>query len=211
MEDLLAMKDTARRADLLFMGSIKGWFVMSYVVCTTCFWLSEAPTRGPLRGPQRCRCEEQVKPEYGVLDCPSGFHLCHICATTVVGGTSRWSWEACTFCRSVNTSTQKKFGFSLALGRHSIMNGISIPLKEKLAADDPRYAEMINFVNFSVTLSDWGILRARQMFELVPEWNLLKVVSLEDWQKKFKNDRKTSLAALKNYYGVKEFSDLLKK
>ena len=28
MEDLLAMKDTARRADLLFMGSIKGWFVM---------------------------------------------------------------------------------------------------------------------------------------------------------------------------------------
>ena len=29
MEDLLAMKDTARRADLLFMGSIKGWFVMS--------------------------------------------------------------------------------------------------------------------------------------------------------------------------------------
>jgi hypothetical protein len=43
----------------------------------------------------------------------------------------------------------------------------------------------------------------------VPEWKLLKVVSLEDWLKKFKNDRKTSLAALKNYYGVKEFSDLL--
>jgi len=31
MEDLLAMKDTARRADLLFMGSIKGWFVMSEI------------------------------------------------------------------------------------------------------------------------------------------------------------------------------------
>jgi len=91
------------------------------------------------------------------------------------------------------------------------MNGISIPLKEKLAADDSRYAELINFVNFSVTLSDWGILRARQMFESVPEWKLLKAVSLEDWQKKFKNDRKTSLAALKNYYGVKEFSELLKK
>jgi hypothetical protein len=29
MEDLLAMKDTARRADLLFVRSIKGWFVMS--------------------------------------------------------------------------------------------------------------------------------------------------------------------------------------
>jgi hypothetical protein len=45
----------------------------------------------------------------------------------------------------------------------------------------------------------------------VPEWESLKVVSLEDWQKKFKSGRETSLAALKNYYGVKEFSDLLKK
>ena len=89
------------------------------------------------------------------------------------------------------------------------MNGISIPLKEKLEVDDKRVMDLINFANFSVTLSDWGILRARQVFESVPEWNLLKVVSLEDWQKKFKNDLKTSLVALKNYYGVKEFSDLL--
>jgi hypothetical protein len=29
MEDLLAMKDTVRRADLLYVRSIKGWFVMS--------------------------------------------------------------------------------------------------------------------------------------------------------------------------------------
>jgi hypothetical protein len=136
MEDLLAMKDTARRADLLNVRSIKGWFVMSYVVCTTCYWLSEAPTRGPLRGPQRCSCEAQVKQNYGVLDCPSGFHLCYICARTMVGGTSRWSWEACNFCLTANSGTQKKFGFSLALGRHSIMNGISIPLREKITADD---------------------------------------------------------------------------
>ena len=209
MEDLLAMKDTARRADLLFMGSIKGWFVMSYVVCTTCFWLSEAPTRGPLRGPQRCWCEEQVKRQDVSLDCPSGFHLCYICATTLVGGTSRWSWEACKFCLGVNSSTQKEFGFSLALGRHSIMNGISIPLREKLAADDQRVVDLMNFANFSVRLSDWGTLRARQLFESVPEWESLKAVSLEDWQKKFKNDRKTSLEALMKYYGVKEFSDLL--
>jgi hypothetical protein len=209
MEDLLAMKDTARRADLLFMGSIKGWFVMSYVVCTTCYWLSDAPTRGPLRGPQRCWCEEQVKQQYVSLDCPSGFHLCYICATTMVGGTSRWSWEACKLCLSVNSSTQKEFGFSLALGRHSIMNGISIPLREKLAADDQRVVDLMNFANFSVRLSDWGTLRARELFESVPEWKLLKAVSLEDWQKKFKNNRKTSLEALKNYYGVNEFSDLL--
>ena len=209
MEDLLAMKDTARRADLLFMGSIKGWFVMSYVVCTTCYWLSDVPTRGPNRGPQRCNCEEQVKSNYGVLDCPSGFHLCYICATTMVGGTSRWSWEACKFCLGVNSSTQKEFGFSLALGRHSIMNGISIPLREKLAADDQRVVDLMNFANFSVRLSDWGILKARQLFESVPEWGSLKVVSLEVWQKKFKNNRNTSLEALKNYYGVKEFSDLL--
>ncbi|MEJ6574066.1 MAG: hypothetical protein QNL78_02930 [Actinomycetes bacterium] len=89
------------------------------------------------------------------------------------------------------------------------MNGISIPLKEKLAADDPRYDDLINFVKSTVTLSDWGILQARQLFESVPEWESLKVVSLEAWQKKFKSNRNTSLVALKNYYGVKEFSDLL--
>ncbi len=112
-------------------------------------------------------------------------------------------------CLSVNSSTQKEFGFSLALGRHSIMNGISIPLREKLAADDQRVVDLMNFANFSVRLSDWGTLRARELFESVPEWKLLKAVSLEDWQKKFKNNRKTSLEALKNYYGVNEFSDLL--
>ena len=31
MEDLLAMKDTARRADLLNVRSIKGWSVMSEI------------------------------------------------------------------------------------------------------------------------------------------------------------------------------------
>jgi hypothetical protein len=89
------------------------------------------------------------------------------------------------------------------------MNGISIPLNEKLARDDKRFEDLITFANFSVRLSDWGTLRARQLFESVPEWESLKVVSLEDWQKKFKSNRKTSLEALKNYYGVKEFSDLL--
>jgi hypothetical protein len=89
------------------------------------------------------------------------------------------------------------------------MNGISIPLREKLAADDQRVVDLMNFANFSVRLSDWGILQARQLFESVPDWKSLKVVSLEDWQKKFKSNRKTSLEALKNYYGVKEFSDLL--
>ena len=209
MEDLLAMKDTARRADLLNARSIKDWFVMSYVVCTTCYWLSEAPIRGLHRGPQRCSCEEQVSRKDVSLDCPSGFHLCYICARTKVGGTSRWSWEACNFCLTANSGTHKKFGFSLALGRHSIMNGISIPLREKITADDQRVVDLLNFANFSVALSDWGILRARQLFESVPEWEPLKVVSLEDWQKKFKSSRETSLAALKNYYGVKEFSDLL--
>ena len=116
MEDLLAMKDTARRADLLNVRSIKDWFVMSYVVCTTCYWLSAAPTRGLHRGPQRCSCEEQVSRKDVSLDCPSGFHLCYICARTKVGGTSRWSWEACNFCLTANSGTQKKFGFSLALG-----------------------------------------------------------------------------------------------
>ena len=160
---------------------------------------------------QKCRCEEKYENLQKLVDCPNGYLLCLLCASAVAGGTSRWSWLACEDCQRVNTSLLKRFKINLPLGRHSIMNGISIPLREKLKADDQRIVDLMNFANFSVTLSDWGILRARQLFESVPEWSLLKVVSLEDWQKKFKNNRQTSLAALKNYYGVKEFSDLLKK
>ena len=97
------------------------------------------------------------------------------------------------------------------LGRHSIMNGVSIPLSTKLEDLGHGVKALIAFAEKSVEISDWGILRARELFESVPEWSQKKFVPVDEWEKKFKTDRKSSLEAFRLYYGVKHLSDLLKK
>jgi hypothetical protein len=102
-------------------------------------------------------------------------------------------------------------GFSLPLGRHSIMNGFSVPVSavgDELAAGAEA---LVAFIAKSVAISDWGSLQARELFESVPEWAKEDHISLEVWQKKFPASKEKSLAALRNYYGVKDLSDLLKK
>ena len=49
---------------------------MSLSLCTSCFALSDLSKQSS----QRCRCEEQIPVNLGMLDCPSGLHLCYICA-----------------------------------------------------------------------------------------------------------------------------------
>lgn len=53
--------------------------------------------------------------------------LCTVCCRGTGGGTSRWSWHPSPDCRAVNDSLGTLWGVRpLALGRHSIMNGISV-------------------------------------------------------------------------------------
>ena len=99
----------------------------------------------------------------------------------------------------------------MPLGRHSIMNGFSVPLSavgDELAAGA---GVLLAFVNKSVAISDWGLLQARELFESVPEWAKEDHISLDSWQKKFKASKEKSLAALQKYYGVKKLADLLKQ
>lgn len=180
---------------------------MSFSVCTTCFNLTDLTKRSS----QRCLCPTEEHVERNGVDCPTGFHLCDLCARAEAGGTSRWSWNACKCCLNVNVSTQKSLGFSLPLGRHSIMNGFSVPI----SAVSDELAEgvdaLLAFVKKSVAISDWGLLQARELFESVPEWAKEEHIALEVWQKKFKASKEKSLRALENYYGVNDLSDLLKK
>ena len=97
---------------------------MSLSLCTSCFRLSDLSKQSS----QRCRCEEQIPVNLGMLDCPSGLHLCYICARAVAGGFGRYSWNACKSCRAVNSGMTEWLGVSLPLGRHSIMNGIGISM-----------------------------------------------------------------------------------
>ena len=91
------------------------------------------------------------------------------------------------------------------------MNGFSVPA----SAEGEELAEgadtLMAFIAKSVAISDWGLLKAREMFESVPVWAKESHISLEVWQKKFPASKEESLAALRNYYGVKKLTDLLKK
>jgi len=180
---------------------------MSFSVCTTCFRLTDLTKQSS----QRCLCPTEEHPASDGVDCPTGFHLCDLCARAAAGGTGRFSWNACKCCLNVNANTQKSLGFSLPLGRHSIMNGFSVPVSavgDELAAGAEA---LVAFIAKSVAISDWGLLQARELFESVPEWAKEDHISLEVWQKKFPASKEKSLAALRNYYGVKDLSELLKK
>jgi hypothetical protein len=82
------------------------------------------------------------------------------------------------------------------------MNGVSITVQKKIERDDPSLVEMVRFIKKVGDLSEWGKNMTKVLYESVPEWAGLTHVSLEGWQKKYRNTNKTSLEALKNYWGL---------
>ena len=174
-------------------------------VCTTCFSLTSMGL-----GMQRCSCEENKA--YEGVDCPSGFILCYMCAATVAGGTSRYSWNACESCLKFNRYMAGKYGFSLPLGRHSIMNSISVPLRASSEVQEKAVAEMLKFVEVSGSISDWGLLQARTLYESAPTLSVLGIVPTAKWQAKFHLSKVAattrSVEAFKNYLRVDEFEEI---
>jgi hypothetical protein len=63
---------------------------------------------------------------------------------------------------------------------------------------------LIAFSQKSIALSDWGHLQVRALFESVPAWADHKVITVIEWEKKFKASKKRSRAAFAAYYGVDE-------
>jgi hypothetical protein len=82
------------------------------------------------------------------------------------------------------------------------MNGIGIPIQKKLEAGDPAIEEMLSFIKKVGQLSEWGNAQIKILYEAVPEWAGLTHVSLEGWRKKYRNSSKTSLEAMKKYWGL---------
>jgi hypothetical protein len=58
-------------------------------------------------------------------------------------------------------------------------------------------------------ISDWGALQARVLFESVPVWAERKVITMIEWEKKFKATKKRSRAAFAAFYGVEELWQVL--
>ena len=175
------------------------------LVCTSCFGLTSAG-----HGMQRCRCEKYQA--YPGVDCPSGYHLCYICSASVAGGTGRFSWNACEVCLKFNRRLQSKYGASLPLGRHSIMNGLSIPLNAPKEVQDEGINELMNFVETVESIADWGALQARVLFESVPMWEREPFITVARWEEKFALSKvkatTRSVNAFKQFMRIEDFSVL---
>jgi hypothetical protein len=65
------------------------------------------------------------------------------------------------------------------------MNGVAIPLniskKKQIGAID----QLIKSLEISSKVSDWGISRARVLFQSVPIWKSESYILLSEWEAKF--------------------------
>ena len=160
---------------------------------------------------QRCMCEEHKS--YPGVDCPGGFILCYMCSATIAGGPSRYAWNACESCLKFNRYLGRTYGFSLPLGRHSIMNSISVPLHASREVQEKATSEMLRFINVSGSISDWGLLQARTLFESAHAWAKEGIIPLAKWQAKFHLSKvkatSRSEQAFKDYLRVNEFEELV--
>jgi len=190
------MKYTARSADLYMSSGWESFVMFSFYVCTKCFGLT---SKGA--GMQRCSCEEYKS--YLGIDCPSGYHLCDICAASIAGGTSRYSWNACEVCLKLNRKLATDYGVNLPLGRHSIMNGIAIPFNISKKRQDEAIKQLIDSLDLSGSISDWGISQAQALFRSVPMWKNESHILLSKWEAKFAlttvRATSRSVAAFKQY------------
>jgi hypothetical protein len=89
------------------------------------------------------------------------------------------------------------------------MNGIGIPLSATRPEFEAGATALIAFSQKSVELSDWGHLQTRALFESVPAWADRKVITVIEWEKKFKASKKNSRVAFATYYGVEELWQVL--
>jgi hypothetical protein len=75
---------------------------------------------------QRCSCEPK-EPLWKGYDYNTAIELCHCCAATTVRSGSRWSPFFCDTCKERVLAYNRAAGFAvIPVGRHSIMNGISL-------------------------------------------------------------------------------------
>jgi hypothetical protein len=201
-EDLLALKYIARSAGLQLRSRLE-WFPMENLyVCTKCFGLT---SNG--QGMQRCSCEEFKK--YPGVDCPSGYHLCYICASSIAGGTGRYSWNVCAVCLKFGRKLAAERAIRIPLGRHSIMNGLAIPLSSNNDEQNSAINQLIRSLEIATDLAEWGPLQARALFESIPLWKKKKLISVNDWEAKFHlttvRATSRSVTAFKKYLKVESF------
>jgi hypothetical protein len=142
--------------------------------------------------PHLTRCKYATLPlrtapqRHAWLDCPSGYHLCYLCSIEVAGGLSRWSWEACDGCRKKNDRERQEGRAFYFLGRHSVMNGIALPMSEvRERKVNAGVRQMLDFIRSLEGLRLAALARTEAMWRSAERWNALSEIPVLDWRNEF--------------------------
>lgn len=128
---------------------------------------------------QSCR-DEDAPAKWEDADVSRDHDLCVICFRATAGGRSRWSWEACEDCRSVNSAVESAWGFRpFTLGRHSLMNGIGIRIGAPPEVREAQTARLVKFARGDDRLRAW---RASEYGRLAEQFDPLADIPLRVWQ-----------------------------
>ncbi|MFM8842517.1 MAG: hypothetical protein ACKOFU_07415 [Actinomycetota bacterium] len=148
-------------------------------------------------GLQRCACEPRHQKR--TEDCPNGFHLCFLCGISLAGGYSRWSWEVCANCLSSNEEFGRASGWKIPVGRHSVMNGIAIPINADAKALALASDALLGFMEHAQSLQEWGESEVRRLLEEQPKLKKLRFISIELWEKSHRPSQERSRDALQRF------------
>ena len=94
------------------------------------------------------------------------------------------------------------------------MNGIAIPIHATGSEQEEGIAEMLNFLDKAQSLTDWGDLQARTLFESVPMWRKEPFIQLKWWEGKFALSKvkatTRSVQMFKDYLQIDDFEELVR-
>lgn len=152
--------------------------------------------RLPIRW-QSCPCEDN--PVHWKADVSREKDLCIVCFRATAGGTSRWAWLACKDCRDINDALGSLSGRRpLALGRHSIMNGIAVRGGQSQEAAEAQIQRLLEFLQGDRRLDDWGRTEYRR---LATAFDPQADVPLPVWQEKWPPGEEASRDAFSRLLG----------
>jgi len=94
------------------------------------------------------------------------------------------------------------------------MNGIAIPIHATGSKQEEGITEMLNFLDKAQSLTDWGDLQARTLFESVPMWRKEPFIQLRRWEEKFALSKvkatSRSVQMFKDYLRINDFEELVR-
>lgn len=157
--------------------------------------------RGPVqyRGPWQSCPDEDAPQRWEGCDVSRARDLCIVCFRGTAGGSSRWAWLGCEDCRSINAALHRVWGFRpLALGRHSLMNGIGIRGDAPPQIFEQQTARLAEFANSNGGLREW---RRREYPRLAFVFDPLADIPLRVWQETWPPSRHASADAISRFLG----------